>query len=339
MDHKLQTVILALVLVSGIVLGRVMIPVLRRIKTGKFEIYIGDRFKQDGSEPRGGGAVILLSVVLGIFTGAAVCSLDNVQLRAVLLTVLYLVILTGYGLAEDVQRDTKTGIGFRTGYRVLFKAVLSGVYVLLLGQCGFECREILLPFRWGYISLGAAYVPVMALIMALLMTCWEIHDCHKGIHETGIDGLCVMSAAVGMLGLAAAFSGDSRLVTRVLCFAAAGGCGALLVWTISPSKLYLGQSGGLLIGGAFCAAMVLSGLHLTVLMCMSAAIIDSACAGLQRAVFRKNKKLLLKGASLHEHMKAKDSGDYKIMTVFAVMQILGVIGGVAFAVYESKLVI
>lgn len=339
MDAKIQTVILALVLAAGTVFGRAMISVLRRIKTGKFEIYLGDRFRQDGSEPRGGGIVVLFSAAVGIFASAAVCGFDNVRLRALVLTVLYLVLLTGFGLAQDVQRDTKTGIGFRTRSCVIFKLAINAVYLLLMENCGFTCREVLLPFRWGYLSLGAAYIPIMAGLMSVMMTCWEIHDCHKGIHETGIDGLCTVSAAVGMLGLASCFSGDSRLIVRVVCFGIAGGCGALLVWTISPSKLYPGQSGGLLLGGAFCAVTVLSGLHLTVLMCMSAAAADAVCCGLQRIVFKKSKKLLFKGASLHEHLKVKKWGDYKIMAAFAAVQVAGIIGAVAFAVYESKLVI
>lgn len=339
MDHKAQTVILALELASGIMLGRVMIPVMRRIKTGKFDIYIGDRYKKDGSEPRGGGAVILFAALAGLFASASVCEFDSAQRTALVLTVLYLAALTLFGLAEDVQKDKKTGIGFKTLHRAILKLALNFAYLALMRGTGFGCKEILLPFRWGYIDLGALYLPLTALMMTVMTACHEIHDCHKGIHDTGVDGLCAVSALVGMLGLAAAFSGESRTLARIVCFALAGGCAAFLVWGISPSKLYLGQSGGLLIGGGFCAVMALSGLHISALLCMLAALTDAACAGLQRLVFKKSKKLLFKGASLHEHLTAKGMGEYGIMAASAALQLLGVIGAAAFAVYESKLVI
>ena len=60
MNWSVQAVILAAEAVAGFVLGRVFIPYFRRIKTGKFDFYIGDRFAKDGSEPKFGGAVIML---------------------------------------------------------------------------------------------------------------------------------------------------------------------------------------------------------------------------------------------------------------------------------------
>ena len=69
MSWSVQAVILGCEMVLGYVLGRVFIPYFRRIKTGKFDFYIGDRFAKDGSEPKFGGVVIMLCVIFGIVTG------------------------------------------------------------------------------------------------------------------------------------------------------------------------------------------------------------------------------------------------------------------------------
>ena len=57
MSWSVQAVILGCEMVLGYVLGRVFIPYFRRIKTGKFDFYIGDRFAKDGSEPKFGGVL------------------------------------------------------------------------------------------------------------------------------------------------------------------------------------------------------------------------------------------------------------------------------------------
>lgn len=83
MSWSVQAVILGCEMVLGYVLGRVFIPYFRRIKTGKFDFYIGDRFAKDGSEPKFGGVVIMLCVIFGIVTGVifydsqAVLSFEN----------------------------------------------------------------------------------------------------------------------------------------------------------------------------------------------------------------------------------------------------------------------
>ncbi len=340
MEAKIQSIILLIELAAGIAFGRVMIPAVRRIKTGKFDIYIGDRFKQDGSEPRFGGGVIFLTLLMGLAVGGAAAGLGMKEHFALLCVVIYLTVLLDMGIIEDRQRDTKQGIGIKPVKRFLVKLISSMILVWLLDFLGFGCAEILLPFRLGYIELGELSVPVNALLITGLITAVEIHDCHKGLHETGIDGLCTLSVMIASLGLAAGFSvNGGRETAQLVCLCTAGSCGAFLMWSISPSKIYLGQSGGLVLGGAVCSAMVLSGLQPAAVFALAAVIIDAVCAVLQRAVFVKTKKLLLKGASLHEHLRAVSWGDYKIMGLFGIIQLMGSAAAIAFMIYENKLVI
>ena len=87
---KLTFIIFALQLAVGGLLGRLFIPVFRKLKTGKFEIYIGDRFKQDGSEPRGGGALMLFCFVTACFASAAADGFNADEIRAAAFTAICL---------------------------------------------------------------------------------------------------------------------------------------------------------------------------------------------------------------------------------------------------------
>ena len=65
-------IILAIEICAVYMLGRIFIPYFRRLKTGKLEFCLGDRFKKDGSEPKFGGIIIAASMGLGLFLGASV---------------------------------------------------------------------------------------------------------------------------------------------------------------------------------------------------------------------------------------------------------------------------
>lgn len=337
MEAKIQFALLVTGLAAGLISGRLWIPAARKLKTGKFDIYLGDRFKKDDSEPRMGGAVIFLSLVISCFAALAFMKAESSQAAAMGCVCAFLGIMLTVGLLEDHGKDTRTNIGIKPLYRFLIKLTACIGLVLGLKLAGYSCGEVLLPFRWGYIHLGILEVPLNALLMTGLITAVEIHDCHSGYHETGIDGLCVLSVMTASLGLSAGFAAGGKILPQLVCLCLAVSCGAFEVYSISPSKIYPGQSGGLVLGGALCSIMVLSGLQLAVVFAMTAIIADALCAALQRAAFAKTKKLLFKGASLHEHLRAKGFGDYGVMGLFGMTQLLGSAAAIAFIIYENKL--
>lgn len=114
MSWSVQAVILGCEMVLGYVLGRVFIPYFRRIKTGKFDFYIGDRFAKDGSEPKFGGVVIMLCVIFGIVTGVifydsqAVLSFENGEFsRRVVYRSGRSFVLTAVGLRRIIVKEKK----------------------------------------------------------------------------------------------------------------------------------------------------------------------------------------------------------------------------------------
>ncbi|MBQ8965060.1 hypothetical protein [Ruminococcus sp.] len=336
---KLTFILFALQLAVGGLLGRLMIPLFRSMKTGKFEIYIGDRFRQDGSEPRGGGALMFINFVIACFAAAAVSGLDSRQLTGLVCIIMFTGLLTAVGLAEDYDRDVRRGIGIKSRYRLMIKLVLSICFAELMELFGYSCDMLLLPFRWGYIDLGMAAVPLNALLMTVLITAAECCDCQHGIHSTGVDGLCAMVMFVGYLGLSAAFGDGRREDTRLLCLCAAGSCAGYLIWGMKPSKLFTGQSGGLFMGGLMCGILAVTGLHGAVLFACAVPLAELAAYVLQRAVFKRKKKLLLKGAAVHEHLRNIGWTDSRIMAVMTAAQALFCIGAAAYSIYEARLVI
>ncbi|MGN1114417.1 MAG: hypothetical protein ACI4RC_04780 [Oscillospiraceae bacterium] len=337
-------IIMAIVLVIGFLCGRVMMPYFRKLKTGKFDLYIGSRFEADGSEPLFGGAVMLLPLLVGTALAMGTVNVQNdglgENIGAEYLSVsIFAVFLMLLGAVEDYLKDVrKANVGLKYGTKILAEFILCLAFLLSLKAfCHDGTTEILLPFRLGYINFGWTYYPLLALGMTITINAVKVHDCFGRNTKSSVGGLCTLSVMIYSLFFAAygAVAGNDYLNVFAYVFSAV--CGGFLIWNISPAKIHLGQSGSLLLGGIAAGLAVVSKLHICVLLAGISFFIDGFCSLLEFIVYKKSKKLIFKGESLHGHFLAKGYSDYKIMIIFSGLTIIGGAAGVAFAVYSTKL--
>lgn len=171
MSWSVQAVILGCEMVLGYVLGRVFIPYFRRIKTGKFDFYIGDRFAKDGSEPKFGGVVIMLCVIFGIVTGVifydsqAVLSFENGEFsRRVFIALGGVLMLTAIGLSEDYVKEKKLGIGMKPFYKICMEYLICLGVCVGLRYCGGVQTAVLMPFHLGYVQFGRLFLSAFSVV-------------------------------------------------------------------------------------------------------------------------------------------------------------------------------
>lgn len=351
MDWKEQGFILVSELIVGYLFGRFLIPIFRKIKTGKLDFYIGDRFAKDGSEPKFGGVIIFLTVVLGIIIGT-VCNnfyvsrglALKIDLRVVLDGIMLLAILLGIGLYQDYLKETKLGIGMRSLYMVIGEFASCFLFLVLLKMFGVGQTGILLPFRIGYIDLKSMYYPIGALIMTLVINAVKVHDCFGGDTEGGVDGLCAFTTFIAALGF---LSGSSVMTNKLSVYGnldslfavcTAGALAAFLLWGLHPAKVYLGESGSLLLGGLLCIINEFSKTQFVLVIIGVTYFIDGFFTLLHRLIFILKKKLLLKDCTLHGHLKKIGWGDYKIILISGIVSVLGAAVSVAFFRYADKFI-
>ena len=329
-------------LVLGFTLGRVLIPFFRKLKTGRYDPYIGDRFRQDGSEPRMGGALIFICMVIGTLIGTAFFSSHGelsgrADLRLILTAVSACGIMCALGLHEDMLRDKGVFASMKPFYKhaCRFAVILAALYAFRF--FGITRTEVLLPFRWGYIDFGYLYQPLMALFADLFLSAVTVCDCPSGKTELGIDGLCPTLMMIFFMSVTAGLTviGLHPEAELISC-AAMGAAGGFLFWGLHPSKLYFGESGALTLGAAAVLSCVLAKAELLLFIGGGAVIADAVCAFLQYAVFRTKKKLLFKGYTLHEHFKNKGRGEFQIIGAAAIVQILFSAAAIMFIVYSAK---
>lgn len=315
-------------------LGLAIIPIMRKKKTGIYTPYIGDRYRADGSEPSFGGASAWVVFTFGMaLLFPTVSAEERVSLIA---AAGFAAAVTFWGALDDVMTDI-----MGKPYGVKRTAGLGWCYVCCFAFLALQVRrgavghEILFPF--GITDLGKLFCPVTAAAMTAVIYSFKYLNRFGCDDGSCIGGLCyaVTFAAAAGFGTAAAVMKNVGLLIYAAAVAAAA-CGAM-IWGLSPSKQKSGASGGAFCGAVCAAAMGLVGYYQAAFFVSTlAAGVDGFCTLIQYLHFRRTKKLLLAGSSLHEHMRAKGLNDYAVTAIFFAIGLIGAATGVAVAVYGEK---
>ena len=324
-------IIALLQLVLGWFLGLMLIPVFRRMKTGKYAPYIGDRFRTDGSEPAFGGVNALIVYAFGCAVAAALCEGGGRLIAAAV----FAAFITLPGVIDD---DLLERLGRNTGLKTKMKLGYTFAACLLFAaaarRLGYAGTDIILPFRLGIVGLGAFYAPVSAAFMTIIIYSFRVMNRFGTDEDTCTGGLVCAVGAVGALGLSAAGTAVRSESMTALGLVTAAAFMTGLFFGLAPSKQRSGSSGGFFAGAAAAAGLALTdNIQLAVVFLAAAAFTDTLCAAVQFLRYRRTKKLWLMGSTLHHHMKNKKCGEYAVIAVFAVITLFGCILAVWYAVY------
>ena len=331
------SVIFAMQMVLGWALGRVGIPLLRRLKTGRYDPYIGDRFSADGSEPAFGGAAALIVLTFGISAAAAVCGGG----RRLYLACGFITLTTLAGAADDLLTDVfGKNYGANAAAKLGWCYAASFVYLLICRKMQIIETAVLLPFHLGTIDFGALFCPVMAAATTALIYSYKYFNRFGTDGSTCAEGLCAAQIFLAGLLFAAAGGVISDETAQTFGYLAAGAAASSLIWGLAPAKLRSGASGGYFCGAVAAAMLTFcSELEFAMLLLALPAVTDALCSAVQYLVYRKSRKFLLKGSSLHSHLMAKKWSAYKVIVLFSAMTAAAGAGTLAFAAYSEKIIL
>ena len=117
-------------------------------------------------------------------------------------------------------------------------------YVLNLGT------ETLIPFFKTYINLPILlYVPFVIFVMLAITNSVNLTD--------GVDGLASSVAAVVSVFLTFVALAYNELEIAGYCAAVTGACLGFLIFNANPAKVFMGDTGSLLLGGAIAGAALM----------------------------------------------------------------------------------
>ena len=341
-----NTVILAvtgvLSFLIALVLGKWLIPWLHKLKFGQTILEDGPTWhqKKQGTPTMGGilfiaGFVIsIIAAVIAVYTiktpimvnvGAA----QDVTLPALLSTPYELVrFWGGIGLAlgcgligfldDYIKVVKKRNLGLTAIQKIVLQLTLSTAYAVLLYIFGKGTFTI--PF-FGEVCWGIWYIPFTVFVIVAMTNATNLTD--------GVDGLCGLTGFVAALALLLLSGLTGHMSMGIPAVALAGGLAGFLMWNLHPAKVFMGDTGSLFIGGALTALAF--GIEQPFLLVPIGIlyIAENLSVILQVSYFKMTHgKRLFKMSPLHHHFEMCGWSENRIVTVFALVTLVGCVGAV-----------
>ena len=294
----------------GTGLGKVLLPVLHKLKFGQniYELAPESHQKKQGT-PTMGGFVVAGAAVISALVFARYADADMPLLAAMLLMALGNLAI---GMADDLTkiRRGKNG-GLSPKQKLVAQTALAAafsVWCALNPQIG---TSIIIPFLRCELNLGLLYVPIMTFVVVGTTNSANLLD--------GLDGLLSSVSMVDFIALAVLACSAACWNLGITCAAVCGGCMAFLLYNAYPAKVFLGDTGSMFLGGAVSAAAVMLRQPLLLILIAFWMMMSSISDLIQFAYFRKTHgKRFFKMAPIHHHFELSGMHEAKIVMMYLV---------------------
>lgn len=320
-------------LAIAFLLGFVMIPWLRKLKFGQTILEDGPIWhKSKQGTPIMGGLMFIVSTIVTIivvlltdyFMGGNLFAGESIvpnQLKVKLVAGVFLALGFGLvGFADDyIKVVKKRNLGLTITQKTVAQLAIIFSYLASLYFNGLTFMKI--PF------VGAVDLKWFFWIFGLCV----IYGAVNAVNFTdGIDGLCasvtsVTAIAFCIAALMVKFTGIS-----VLAAALAGGCLGYLIWNYYPSKVMMGDTGSMFLGGMVVALAYAIDCPLILVIFGIIYVIEAMSDVLQIGYFKATHgKRIFKMAPIHHHFEMCGWKERKIVTIFSLVNMLGCAIGLA----------
>ena len=301
----------AVAFVGTWLLGKIMIPWLRRMKAGQ-------SIKEDGPTwhmakqgiPTMGG----LMFIAGIPAALLIAGWQDVAAgnRGALFVYLFALVFGCIGWIDDymkVKHHHNTGL--TAPQKFLLQLAAAVAFVALMRYEGYLSPNVYVPFWNGEIVLSwVVYMVFAAFVIVATVNAVNITD--------GVDGLASgVTLPVGAFyTCVAAYWGYTEL--GILAAALCGGLCAFLVYNHHPAKVFMGDTGSLFLGGMVCGMAFALDIPLIVVLVGIIYVAETLSDIIQIVYFKATHgKRIFRMAPLHHHFELGGWSEKKVVGVFS----------------------
>lgn len=314
-----ETEILIISFVIAIILGLIIIPILKKLKVGQIERDDGPKshLKKQGT-PTMGGIIMMITMILSVtgtyvfFSVTGRIDIANKILPMLILTLGFGVI----GFIDDFKKLVlKNTDGLKPKYKMLGLLIISVAFVIYLIQGAHLGTEIFIPFVKTYIEIPLIlYIPFAIIVILATTNAINLTD--------GIDGLSSSVSAIIVTTLV--IIGISTGLPEVSIFGSIiiGAILGFLVFNLHPAKVFMGDTGSLLLGGVISALALYMKMPLILLIIALVPVLETISVILQVVYFKKTGKRLFKMAPLHHHFELSGWKENKVVIIFSTVTLL-----------------
>ena len=308
----------------SIVLGIFIIPILKKLKVGQIERNDGpaSHLKKQGT-PTMGGIIIILAMTIGVI-GTYIYLQKNGQTELAQKLIPMLLLTIGFGaigFIDDYKKLVlKNTEGLKPSYKMLGLLVISVAYVLFLTEGLKIGTDTYIPILKTYITLPMyAYVPAAILVILATTNAVNLTD--------GIDGLS--SSVCSIIITSLTVIGLTRGVMEVSIFGSivTGAVLGFLMFNLHPAKVFMGDTGSLLLGGVISGLALYLKMPLLLLIIALIPVVETLSVMIQVVHYKRTGKRVFKMAPLHHHFELSGWKENKVVIIFSfITLILCIIG-------------
>ena len=319
-----ETAILIISFIISVILGIIIIPILKKLKVGQIERDDGPQshLKKQGT-PTMGGIIMIITMIIMV-TGVDVYFVLKGQNEIANKLFPILLLTIGFGLIGFIDDFKKLVLknteGLKPAYKMLGLLIISVAYVVYLVYVLNIGSETYIPLLKQMISIPIyVYIPFAIIVILATTNAINLTD--------GIDGLSSSVSAIIVTCLT--IIGILFKVEEIGIFGSIiiGAVLGFLMFNIHPAKVFMGDTGSLLLGGVISAMALYLKMPLLLIIIALIPVLETLSVIIQVAYFKKTGNRIFKMAPLHHHFELSGWKESKVVIVFSLITlVLCVIG-------------
>lgn len=314
---EFQLKILLISFFATIALGIFMIPILQKLKVGQSEREEGPKshLKKSGT-PTMGGLIMAISII-----GASIVAFVHYmgkepEVGKKLIPLIVAAIGFGViGFIDDYKKVVlKNTDGLKPSAKMLGLLIISVLYVIYIEKVLGMGTDILIPFFKTTIKLPAIiYIPFTIFVMLATTNAINLTD--------GIDGLAtsVTLVIITTITVIAIIYDVKEIIIfgSIVC----GTCLGFLLFNLNKAKVFMGDTGSLLLGGVVSCSAIYLKMPLILLIIAAVPVAETVSVILQVAYYKKTKKRIFKMTPIHHHFELCGWRENRIVSTFSLLTI------------------
>ena len=319
-----QIKILLLSFVITIITSLAIIPILKKLKVGQMERTEGPQshLGKQGTPTMGG---IIMILVITVLTGFLCYDYIKDNQSSVAKNLIPIAAVSiGFGLVGFIDDFKKLVLKNTEGLKPLYKMIglliFSVAFVLYITKVLNIGTETYIPFIKTYFTLPVwLYIPFAILVLLGTSNAVNLTD--------GIDGLATSVTALILTCLTVI--GIIFNIKEIVVFGSItkGTCLGFLLFNLNPAKIFMVDTGSLMLGGAVAGMALYLKMPLLLLIIALVPVIETLSVMIQVRYFKKTGNRIFKMTPIHHHFELSGWNENKIVSIFSIITLmLSVVG-------------
>ena len=316
---NLQIKILLVAFGVALILGIIILPILRRLKVSQQERTEGPKshLSKKGTPTMGGIISIIAITLLSIGVMLIYYMDDQADIVKRIIPLLFATLGFGIvGFIDDFKKMVlKNTDGLKPTYKMLGLLVMSVCFVLYLLNVLNIGTDIYIPIIKTFVNIPVwIYIPFAIIVMLATTNAVNLTD--------GIDGLAtsVTTIIVACLTVIGVIFDVKEIIIfgTIVC-----GCNlAFLIFNLHPAKMFMGDTGSLMLGGVIAAMALVLKMPLLLIVIALIPVLETLSVMIQVTYYKKTGKRIFKMTPIHHHFELSGWSENKIVTVFSLITLI-----------------